>query len=101
MGGETETEEEKGLISRVMMRTRPGIPGHPGSARYVYVIIPTLINVLLYSTRRNKYPCHRIYSFGLSAADPLPSAFVMDVEDDPVVDVCRRNDLRGRSPVLD
>jgi len=45
--------------------------------------------------------CRRIHSFGLSAADPLPSAFVMDVEDDPVVDVCRRNDLRGRSPGLD
>ena len=42
----------------------------------------------------------KIHSLGLSAADSLPSAFETDVDDDPVIDVCRRNDLRGRSPVL-
>lgn len=39
-------------------------------------------------------------SLGLSALDPLPSAFEIDVEEDPVVDVCRRNDRRDRSLVL-
>ena len=53
-----------------------------------------------YGTRRVTCSYHKIHSFGLPGADPLPSAFVIDVEDDPVVDVCRRKDLRGRSPVL-
>ena len=47
------------------------------------------------TTHRNKYCIiPTIHSLGLS------SAFEIDVEDDPVVDVCRRNDLRDRSLVL-
>jgi hypothetical protein len=42
----------------------------------------------------------RNHSLGLSALDPLPSAFEIDVEEDPVVDVCRRSERRDRSPVL-
>jgi hypothetical protein len=51
-------------------------------------------------THRNKYSVTGIHSLGLSAADVLPSTFEIDVEDDPVVDVCRRNDLRDRSLAL-
>ena len=40
------------------------------------------------------------HSLGLSALDPLPSALEIDVEEDPVVDVCRRSERRDRSPVL-
>ena len=42
----------------------------------------------------------RNHSLGLSALDPLPSAFEIDVEEEPVVDVCRRSDRRDRSPVF-
>lgn len=42
----------------------------------------------------------RNHSLGLSALDPLPSPFEIDVEEDPVVDVCRRSERRDRSPVL-
>jgi len=39
----------------------------------------------------------RNHSLGLSALDP---AFEIDVEEDPVVDVCRRSERRDRSPAL-
>jgi len=42
----------------------------------------------------------RNHSLGLSALDPLPSALEIEVEEDPVVDVCRRSERRDRSPVL-
>lgn len=42
----------------------------------------------------------RNHSLGLSALDPLPSEFEIEVEEDPVVDVCRRSERRDRSPVL-
>ena len=40
------------------------------------------------------------HSLGLSALDPLPSPLEIEVEEDPVVDVCRRSERRDRSPVL-
>lgn len=40
------------------------------------------------------------HSPGLSALEPLPSPLEIDVEEDPVVDVCRRSERRDRSPVF-
>jgi len=70
-------------------------PGRVTSASaHAYVIILRLGLLLVHT--------HNIinHSLGLPAADILPSPFEIDVEEDPVVDVCRRNDRRGRSPVL-
>jgi hypothetical protein len=58
--------------------------------------------VIIHSGSNNKVHVIiiRNHSLGLSALDPLPSPFEIEVEEDPVVDVCRRSERRDRSPVL-
>jgi hypothetical protein len=56
--------------------------------------------IILATLRYCITPPNENYSIGLSPVEPRPSTFEIDVEDDPVVDVCRRSDRRGRSLVF-